>query len=339
MKRAIRYFLATIFGLFLLWLIFKSTDPKELWEAIEKCNPVWFLLCIFVIIGSFFTRVMRWHYIVNIEEKVSFRHLFTSTQIGFLANFILPGRIGEAVRAGMLTKLAKVPLSKSLTYVVIDRVFDLLGLLLILVFALTGFNPKEDIKLPPEILNITIPADIIRKTAIFTLFALSFFVFSAVLFYIYSSKFVEKILILDGLLGERITLFIKKITINIKESISIIKNIKGILLASFFSCLTWSLFWVSYVCLLEGYNLSYPWYTPPVCITMLSILISIPGAPGFIGQFHAGILAGLILSIPDIDLNVARAIAILGHAGNFITVVTVGALCLFLETQSVNKNR
>ncbi|MCX8065033.1 MAG: flippase-like domain-containing protein [Candidatus Hydrogenedentes bacterium] len=334
MRKLLRYIFATFFGLFLLWLIFKNTNPRELWNAIEKCNPIWFLLCILTIIMSFFTRVFRWNYIVNAEEKISFRHLFTSTQIGFLANFILPGRLGEAVRAGMLTKLTKVPFSKSLTYVVIDRIFDLLGLLIILVFALIGFQPKEDIPLPPEILNITIPADIIRKTTILTLFIFFLFILSAIVFYTYYSKFIEKISLMERFLGEKLTSFIKKIITNIRDATSIIKNARGIILASLFSSLTWGLFWASYVCLLKGYNLSFPWYTPPVCITMLSILISIPGAPGFIGQFHAGILAGLILCLPNIDINVARAIAILGHGGNFITVVAVGIICLLIENRS-----
>ncbi len=337
MKKTLRYILTTLIGLFLLWLVFKNTDYKELLNAIKKCDPLWFLLCLLTIIASFFTRVFRWHFIVNTEENVSFRHLFTSTQIGFLANFILPGRLGEGIRAGMLTKFTKIPLSKSLTYVVIDRVFDLIGLLFILIFALMGFRPKEDIPLPPEILSITIPADIISKTAFITLLALFFFLFFAISFYLYSSRLTEQISKGERFLGEKITSFIKKIATNIKEAISIIKNGKGIIFSTFFSCLTWMLFWASYVCLLKGYNLNFPWYTPPVCITMLSILISIPGAPGFIGQFHAGILAGLILTIPDIDLNIARAIAILAHGANFITVTLVGIICLFIESNLLNE--
>lgn len=339
MKKLLRYLLTTILGLLLLWLVFKGTNFNELLNAIKKCNPSWFLLCLLTIIASFFTRVCRWYYIVNTEENVSFKHLFTSTQIGFLANFILPGRLGEAVRAGMLSKFTQIPLSKSLTYVVIDRVFDLIGLSLILVFAMIGFRPNEDIPLPPEILSITIPADIIRKTALITLSALILFFLFAIFFYLYSSRLIEQITKGEKYLGEKIITFTKKILINIKEALSIIKNSKGFILSAFFSCLTWGSFWISYICLLKGYNLSFPWYTPPVCIVMLSILITIPGAPGFIGQFHAGILAGILLTIPNVDLNIARAIAILGHGANFITVTLVGVLCLFLENKIINNSK
>lgn len=338
MRKTLRFLIATGIGIFLLWLVFRNTNFPELWTAIKKCNISWLLLCILTILIGFVTRVIRWQFIVNSNEKVSFIHLFSSTQIGFLANFLLPGRIGEAVRAGMLTKLTQIPFTKSLTYVALDRTFDLIGLIVILLFALIGFHPEKDIILPPEVLNITIPADLIPKAAFLTFVLISLIIGFCIFFYLYSRRFVKLIKISEKILGKKVVDFTTRVTENIHEAISMIKSPKAILGAGFFSCLTWGTFWLSYICLFKAFNIHYPWYTPPVSVSLLSIVISVPGAPGFIGQFHAGVMGGLLLTVPQIDLNIARAIAILAHAANFICVVLVGLICIYIEQFFTNSS-
>jgi len=251
-----------------------------------------------------------------------------------MANFLLPGRIGEAIRAGMLTKFTKIPLSKSLTYVALDRTSDLLGLLMILIISLTGFHPKKDILLPPDVLNVTIPADLIQKAVLFTITIILSIVLSCIFFYLYSHRFVTLIQKSEKLLGEKSVHFITRISENVRDAISMIKNPKSILGAGLFSCITWGTFWLSYIFLFKAFNIQYPWYTPPVSITLLSILISVPGAPGFIGQFHAGVVGGLALTAPLVDINTSRAIAILAHGANFISVITVGLICIYIEQLS-----
>lgn len=331
MKKIIRFLIATIIGLFLFWIVFRTTDIGELWKAIKSCNLLWFGLCILSILISFITRVIRWNFIVNSNENVLFRHLFTSTQIGFMANFLLPGRIGEAIRAGMLTKFTHIPLSKTLTYVALDRTSDLLGLLLVLIFALIGFHPKQDIVLPPDVLNVTIPANLIQKTALLTITIIFLIMIACIFFYLYSRRFLTLINKGEKILGERVVHFITQISENIRDAISMIKNPEALLGTSFFSCLTWGSFWLSYIFLFKAFDIQYPWYTPPVSITFLSILISVPGAPGFIGQFHAGVIGGLVLTVPTVDINIARAIAILAHGANFISVIAVGLICIYIE--------
>ncbi|HOV33255.1 MAG TPA: lysylphosphatidylglycerol synthase transmembrane domain-containing protein [Candidatus Hydrogenedens sp.] len=338
MRKIVRFLIGTGIGIFLLWFFFRGTNFSELWIAIKKCNIGGLFLCIFTILISFVTRVIRWHFIVNSNEKVSFKHLFTSTQIGFLANFLLPGRIGEAVRAGMLTKVTQIPFSKSLTYVALDRTFDLIGLIVILAFAFIGFRPEKDIVLPPEILNIPIHADLIPKAAFLTLVLIFLIILFCVFFYLYSQRFLQLIKVSEKILGERIVNFITRVTENIRDAISMIKSPKAILGAGFFSCLTWGTFWLSYICLFQAFNIQYPWYTPPVNVSLLSIVISVPGAPGFIGQYHAGVMGGLLLTVPQIDLNIARAIAILAHGANFISVILVGLICIYIEQFSTHSS-
>ena len=100
---------------FLLWLLFKDMKWSEFKEAIEGASWGWLLLSQVPLWLSFFTRIWRWGYIVRATAPATFRGMFTSTQIGFLANFTLPLRLGEFVRAYTLTCFEKIPISKSVS--------------------------------------------------------------------------------------------------------------------------------------------------------------------------------------------------------------------------------
>ena len=99
MKRYIQAIIGLAIGIGLLWFLFRDTNPAEIRDALRGVSPVWLCISLAFIVLGFFTRVQRWSYIVRTAKFVSFRHMFSATQIGFMANFVLPARLGEVVRA------------------------------------------------------------------------------------------------------------------------------------------------------------------------------------------------------------------------------------------------
>ncbi len=72
---------------------------------------------------------LRWMRIVGYNTR--FRDAFISLIIGLFINNVLPARIGEVARGYALSKRMNIPFTYAVSTVFIDRVFDLLGLLLI----------------------------------------------------------------------------------------------------------------------------------------------------------------------------------------------------------------
>ena len=90
---------------------------------------------------SFITRIYRWGYIVRaVEPNASFRSMFSATQIAFLVNFTVGMRSGEFVRPLVLSRLTGVSFSKAFATNMLDRIADLVGLIVVLSITLVAFQ-------------------------------------------------------------------------------------------------------------------------------------------------------------------------------------------------------
>jgi len=84
------------------------------------------LLLVFVLKG------FRWQVIMRPVARPGYWPLFSATAIGFMANCIFPLRVGEVVRAVVLGARHGVRKSTAFATIVVERLFDTLGLLVIL---------------------------------------------------------------------------------------------------------------------------------------------------------------------------------------------------------------
>lgn len=334
MKKHLQLVCGMLIGILLLWFLFKDTHWPAVWEAWKNAHVWWLLLCLLTVLSSFVIRVWRWKYIVNPVVRIPFVRLFSATQIGFLGNFVLPARIGELVRALVLSRSQGIPLPKTMAFVAVDRFTDLFGLIVVFVITLAVFHPSHDIYLPQDLHNLyagPISQGMIRGAVIsMTLLLL----FGAVCV---MALLLQKDLILSlndkimGRISAPLAHWTRRMFAHFAEGMQVMISWRDLAKASAVSMLLWASFALAHYCGYKAFGLETPWYTPFVILSLLSVFISIPGPPGFIGPFHAGIVGGLILVNPSIDLDTARAIAIFGHLFNLLPVVAVGVACLSFE--------
>ena len=93
---------------------------------------IWLLATLFVFMVSNFFRAWRWQQLIEpLGKKVYFWNAFWSVMIGYFANLGFP-RMGEVVRAGLLGRYEGVPVEKVMGTVVVDRILDVVMLLVII---------------------------------------------------------------------------------------------------------------------------------------------------------------------------------------------------------------
>lgn len=334
MKKNIQIVLGLAIGIFLMWFLFRDTNWAEVWAAFLAANPAWLAFSLLVILATFVIRIWRWGYIVNPVTPVPFWHLFSATQIGFLANFILPARIGEVVRALALSRSQKIPFPKTMAYVAVDRLTDLFGLLAVFMITLLVFRPEKDIYLPEDLKGLY-SGPISREMIRGTVYALTTVMVAGVVFLMILFAQKDRFLALsDAVLGrisKRLAEFVHRVFSHFAEGMQVLTSFRDLAKASAVSLLLWGAFALGQAAVYKAFHVDAPWYTPFVILSLLSVFISIPGPPGFIGPFHAGIVGGLILANPDLNLNTARAIAIFSHIFNLVPIIIVGVICLSFE--------
>ena len=126
-------------GVLLSWLAvrgLKQEDKEEILRSISEANYVWIALSMTVGVFAHFTRALRWKMLLQplgLNPKTS--NTFYAVMIGYLGNLALP-RLGEVLRCGILKRYENIPLTQSFGTVIVERVIDLI--MLLLMFVLTA---------------------------------------------------------------------------------------------------------------------------------------------------------------------------------------------------------
>jgi glycosyltransferase 2 family protein len=126
----------------LLYYAFRGQPLGGVATAIRNANIPLLLLATAVATSVFWIRAWRWRAILDpIHDGTTFRSRFAAVNIGFMANNVLPARVGEFARAYAISRLEPVPVVAGLSSLVIERLFDALTLVaqLFVAMALPGF--------------------------------------------------------------------------------------------------------------------------------------------------------------------------------------------------------
>ena len=121
-------------GVFIAWWAFKDLSAEEknqLQDTIHRANYFWLLLGPAIGILSNIVRALRWEMMLNsLGYKPKFSNVNSAVYIMYFGNLLFP-RLGEVTRCSILYKTDNVPIEKSIGTMVVERVVDMLTLILV----------------------------------------------------------------------------------------------------------------------------------------------------------------------------------------------------------------
>ncbi len=129
-------------GLFLALFLYGIDYPRT-GEALQGANYIYVLPAIAVYFGSLFFRTYRWQFLLRHLRPLSMARLYPVVVIGYMANNVLPVRLGEVARSYYLSKQENVSATSTLATVGVERVFDGLTLMFF-VLVVWPFLPLGD---------------------------------------------------------------------------------------------------------------------------------------------------------------------------------------------------
>ncbi len=125
----------SITAAFLALLVIRI-DFAEMAQALREANYILLIPAIAVYFFSFYLRALRWRYILRpVASTIRVNRLFPVILVGYMANNMLPVRLGEVVRGYYLSTREQVRTPTALATIVTERVFDGTTLLLLLAVA------------------------------------------------------------------------------------------------------------------------------------------------------------------------------------------------------------
>lgn len=129
----LKYLLFLALSAYLLYISFEGIEWSKLTEGLRSANYWWVGASMFTGFMAIFARALRWRIIIEpLGYRPSVKNTYDAVMLTYLANFAMP-RLGEVARCGALRKTEKIPFDSLLGTVVLERVFDVLCLLLIIV--------------------------------------------------------------------------------------------------------------------------------------------------------------------------------------------------------------
>jgi uncharacterized protein (TIRG00374 family) len=319
-----RLLIGTAISAFFFWLILRSLDVHNAIESLKSANWLWLIPAIVMFLFSFALRAVRWQILLAPIGQVGFSSSFRAVMIGFMANSVLPARMGEFVRAFVLKKKEGLKVESVFATIVVERIFDgyLLMLFLLGSLLLAPLSGTEGGLLRTGIVG-----------------ALAVYTIALVAMLFLHHRHAETIRFFERLLSwfpwrERVLNSLSRFA----SGLAIFSSTKQIMLVAVWSLIVWIVSMAVLHPLLAGFDLGVPmpWYAPYVITPIVALGVLLPAAPGYAGTFHAACVAALLMLAPDSNADAGRAFAFVLHAANMVPIIVVGLIFLWLEGLSLS---
>ncbi|OQB91815.1 MAG: hypothetical protein BWX83_00408 [Candidatus Cloacimonetes bacterium ADurb.Bin117] len=122
-----------LLGLALIWLWLRSIDTSAVLDSIRRVKPDLVAFAAIAYLSAYFIRSWRWNLLLRSQTAISLGRTFLYSMGGNWVNYLIPIRAGELVKAWFVKRNHGLPLLNVLPSIFIDKTFDTLGILFVLV--------------------------------------------------------------------------------------------------------------------------------------------------------------------------------------------------------------
>jgi uncharacterized protein (TIRG00374 family) len=300
-----------------IWVLVRygGIDWSDSWKHIRSANIPLLVLSAFTATLIFAIRVPRWRIILppQADRRLPFKSLFESIIIGQMMTNVVPGRAGELARPYVLSRKEAVPFSTGVASVVVDRVFDGIVVLLLLVVAMLDPTfPKGATLNGKSVASFAMLGTIGLIVGLVGLFVLVLFPAA----FIKAARGIARLIIPK--LEEPAAGFLERFA----AGLAILRNPRRFLLAFMWTLIHWLVCAASYWIAFRAIGFEAPFMAAVFTQTLIVLAVAIPQAPGFIGTFE--VVAILGLSVYGVPREIASAWAIAYHVASYIPVTVLG---------------
>ena len=314
MSRTLRIALSIAISAIFLGFAVRKVDWSEAAAALAAAHYLYVIPMFGITVWTLRIRAQRWRILLRPVGTPAMRTLVAATNIGFMANMVLPLRMGEVIRPVLVSRKENEPLSGILATVVLERIFDMFTILFL--FGVSA--------------SLVAVSDQVRQWGYY-LTGLAVGVGLGIGFVRWQEAVALRLLrLVLRPLPARVAGPIDHFFAGFVQALETLDSP-----LTFVQLLAWSLYlWLVitgiYVFGLLAFELPMPLLVGSVVVTAITaIAVSVPSAPGYIGSFQLG--CTLSLAIFEISQSRAIAYSIVLHVTQFVAVVSAGLYSLARE--------
>ena len=297
----------------------------ELLETLRSVQFEWVALAALILVAEFGIRALRWSVLLKpMGYDIPIKLLFSAQVIGAALNTILPLRAGEVAKPLLVSQKSGHPFWAVTATAIMERVFDILGMVSVLVVMLFFLDARPE----TDSANLIRVQNLQRYGGFLGIFALACM---GIFFALTTQR--ERARPIFELIVRPTPRPVQNLFLSLYDGfvigLSAIQSPKSVVLSALLSIVMWLNGALAIFVLFQAFSL--PLGFGAACFTAVAIAISValPQAPGFIGVFHVAIEETLILW--GMSLGPAKGFALVFWAISFIPVTLLGVIRLWRE--------
>ncbi len=332
-----------------IWLTLRKGGLKIVPEGGDFHAVKWWVVPVYLatLLGVAWFRSVRWRFLLRGVAEVPKKRLFAVSMVGFAAILIMPFRIGEFVRpymirtgsAGLKPGERPITMTAATSSVVAERVIDGLYLSIVLALALV-FVPTVH-PLPEHVVGLPVSVAQVRGYGFVMLGLFCVLFITIAVFYFARSWAHRATLLIIGKVSRPLAEKLAGMAEKLADGLHVFG--RGGDALGFFVETTlywminaggmWVLAWGCGVVHADGSPILFG--EACALMGMLGCAILIPGPPGMLGVFQAGIYAGMTMYFPTaIVTGPGAAYVFLMYASQVVFQLAIGGLGMMLERGS-----
>ena len=290
-----------------LVLVFRSVDVAAAWDALRTAQSQWVALMVGFIIADVLLRALRWRVLLAPIGKVRYIDSLASLLVGYLANNVLPARLGEVVRSHDLGERTGLSKTTILGTIVVERVVDTLVVVVIAAFAILVMSVRG-----------VVASAVLVGLAVSGLLVVAIAVAMAAHRLPGASRaaaFINRWPQVHGMLRR------------LRAGLAITRSGRTMAAAVALTVVSWSFTVLAFASAAQAVGVEPTIGQAALLAAGTNLATAVPAAPGYVGTFE--LAAVTIATSVGIDRESALAFAILVHVASLLITSIGGAIALF----------
>ncbi|HEX6588923.1 MAG TPA: lysylphosphatidylglycerol synthase transmembrane domain-containing protein, partial [Longimicrobiales bacterium] len=293
-----------------LFWAFHDVDFSLVVQHVSEADPLLFAASVVVATALFWIRAVRWHWLLEpIQPGIPYHPRIAATCIGFMANNLLPARVGEFVRAFALGRITGMRVSAAFGSLVVERLLD--GIIVVSFFFAAMAAPSF-----PDTVG---GGDIaLAARLMLGLLVVGGVVLVAIVLRPEASVRIGRAVGLRILPGS-----IRRPIVDAFEALvhgfSVLRSPRLMLLSIVWSVILWLAGALAFHLGFLAFDIHVPFSAAVFLQSLVALGVSLPSAPGFFGLFETFAKVGLV-QVFGVAPALAVGFAIGFHIGGFVPI-------------------
>ena len=305
MIRYLKLGLLSLLSLTGLYIAFKGEDLGQLVLQLADVDLTLVTIACALLIFSCIVRSYRWKLLLYPFDKVRLKNVYSATMIGYFGNAIFAFRLGELLKAYSVIKGTKIKTMQAFGTVVIERLLDIIALVIIFIFLIPWF-PFDDDYIRYGVISFML-VSCLSVTIIYFLIRFEFV-----------KNFENKKWLLSGF-----GLKLKIAIVHLFDGLNVIKKNEAFFQIFISSILLWGIYFIETIFLVKACGLNLEIIEIGILFVLGSIAFGIPALPGSAGTYDAGVKYSLIFAF-NISSTKALNYAIISHSVAYFPLLIIG---------------